>query len=85
MLKSGLYAFEWRDSAYNGNEFLSFIERLIEKLAIDGHQNMTFNMDNVAFHKVATIPNAIRAAGHSILFLPPYSPQLNPIEELFSK
>ncbi len=42
-------------------------------------------MDNLATHKVTGVPDAIAAAGASILYLPPYSPDLNPIEQLFAK
>lgn len=42
-------------------------------------------MDNLAAHKVAGVAEAIRAAGASVLYLPPYSPDLNPIEQAFSK
>ena len=37
-------------------------------------------MDNASFHKPAKIRRAIEAAGHELQFLPPYSPDLNPIE-----
>jgi transposase len=42
-------------------------------------------LDNLAAHKVDGIRQAIAAAGASILYLPPYSPDLNPIEQLFAK
>jgi transposase len=42
-------------------------------------------MDNLAAHKVAGIEQAIRAAGASVLYLPPYSPDLNPIEQFIAK
>jgi transposase len=42
-------------------------------------------MDNLAAHKVAGIREAIEARGASLLYLPPYSPDLNPIERLFAK
>jgi transposase len=42
-------------------------------------------LDNLAAHKVAGVEEAIRAVGASLLYLPPYSPGLNPIERLFSK
>jgi len=41
--------------------------------------------DNLASHKVAGVREAIEARGASLLFLPPYSPDLNPIELVFSK
>ncbi len=42
-------------------------------------------MDNLPAHKVAGIKEAITAAGASLLYLPAYSPDLNPIEQLFAK
>jgi transposase len=42
-------------------------------------------MDNLASHKGAAVRRAIRAAGALLIFLPPYSPDLNPIEQAFSK
>lgn len=42
-------------------------------------------MDNLGSHKSKAVRRAIRAAGARLLFLPKYSPDLNPIEQLFSK
>jgi transposase len=42
-------------------------------------------MDNLRAHKVAGVREAIEAAGAVLLYLPPYSPDLNPIEQLFAK
>ena len=42
-------------------------------------------LDNLAAHKVKGVRQAIAAAGASILYLPPYSPDLNPIEQLFAR
>ena len=42
-------------------------------------------MDNLAAHKVAGVRAAIAARGASVLYLPPYSPDLNPIEQVFAK
>ena len=42
-------------------------------------------MDNLGSHKGSAIRRAIRAAGAHLLFLPPYSPDLNPIEQVFAK
>jgi len=42
-------------------------------------------MDNLSSHKVAGVRHAIEARGATLLYLPPYSPDLNPIEKLFSK
>jgi transposase len=42
-------------------------------------------MDNLPVHKVAGVEEAIEAAGARLIYLPPYSPDLNPIEQAFSK
>ena len=42
-------------------------------------------LDNLSSHKVAGVQEAITAAGATLLYLPPYSPDLNPIEKLFAK
>ena len=42
-------------------------------------------MDNLPAHKVTGIREAIKAAGAGVLYLPPYSPDLNPIEQVFAK
>jgi transposase len=42
-------------------------------------------LDNLSSHKVAGVKQAIAAAGATLIYLPPYSPDLNPIEKLFAK
>ena len=42
-------------------------------------------MDNLSSHKAAAIAPLIRSAGAEVSYLPPYSPDLNPIEKMFSK
>src|SRR5919112_6191159 len=42
-------------------------------------------MDNLSSHKLPAIRKAIEAAGARLLYLPPYSPDFNPIEQLFAK
>jgi transposase len=42
-------------------------------------------MDNLSAHKAAGVEEAIRAVGASLLYLPAYSPDLNPIEQVFAK
>ena len=42
-------------------------------------------LDNLSSHKVTGVEKAIRATGAALLYLPPYSPDLNPIEKFFSK
>ena len=47
-------------------------------------KNSTLIMDNACFHKKETIRNIARKEGHDVLFLPPYSPDFNPIEKVFA-
>ena len=42
-------------------------------------------LDNLTAHKVVGIREAVRAAGANLLYLPPYSPDLNPIGQVFAK
>ena len=42
-------------------------------------------MDNLGSHKSASVRNSIEAAGARLLYLPPYSPDFNPIENAFAK
>lgn len=41
-------------------------------------------MNNVSFHKADRVRNSVAAAGYHLLYLPPYSPHLNPVESVFS-
>jgi len=47
-------------------------------------ENSTVIMDNATFHKTALSRQLIEEAGHTLLFLPPYSPDFNPIEKNFA-
>ena len=47
-------------------------------------QGSTIIMDNATFHKTAATKQLIEQAGHNLLFLPPYSPDFNPIEQDFA-
>ncbi len=70
------------DRAMNGRIFRTYVERV---LVPDLRPGDLVVMDNLGSHKVAGIRQAIEACGASLLYLPPYSPDLNPIEQLFSK
>jgi transposase len=69
----------------NGNtaSFLDFLNELFKNLRDSNRENCILVMDNVRFHKVAEVKEAVLNAGHQIVFLPPYSPFFNPIENLF--
>jgi transposase len=57
-------------------------QRLVARVP---HGRWTTLLDNLGSHKGAAVRRAIRAAGAHLLFLPPYSPDLNPIEQVFAK
>lgn len=66
----------------NGEIFLDFIEKCLLPVLKKGQ---VLIMDNVAFHKVIGIKEAIERKGARLIYLPPYSPELNPIEPMWSK
>ena len=84
--KENIISYEINDKAYNTYTFFNFIKQLINKLETQNKETkFSFLMDNVAFHKSKHIKHYIISKGHSIIFIPPYTPQCNPIEELFSE
>ncbi len=70
------------DGAINGESFLAYVEQILVPTLVPGDIVV---MDNLSSHKVAGVRQAIEAAGATLLYLPPYSPDLNPIEQLFAK
>jgi transposase len=70
------------DRAMNGPIFRTYVERCLVPTLKPGDIVI---MDNLQAHKVAGVRQAIEAAGAVLLYLPPYSPDLNPIEQLFAK
>lgn len=70
------------DGAMNGTNFLAYVEQILAPTLRRGDIVI---MDNVGVHKVAGVREAIEARGAILLYLPPYSPDLNPIEQFFSK
>ena len=70
------------DGAMNGISFLAYVEQVFAPTLRRGDIVI---MDNVGVHKVAGVRDAIEARGAVLLYLPPYSPDLNPIEQFFSK
>jgi len=59
--------------------------RILPRVNYPGFLLNVFIMDNLPVHKVPGVREAIEAAGATLLYLPPYSPDLNPIEQAFSK
>lgn len=70
------------DAATDGMVFLTFVERVLVPALRPGDVVV---MDNLGAHKGAKAREAIEAAGARVLFLPPYSPDLNPIESMWAK
>jgi transposase len=70
------------DGPINGECFLSYVEQV---LVPSLRPKDIVVMDNLGSHKARAIRQAIAKAGARLVFLPPYSPDLNPIEQTFSK
>lgn len=70
------------DNAMTGAAFLTYIET---QLCPTLKQGDIVIADNLSSHKVAGIRELVEAKGARILYLPPYSPDLNPIEQVFAK
>jgi transposase len=70
------------DGPINGPSFKAYVEQLLVPTLKPGDVVI---MDNLDSHKGPAIRQALRAAGAKLFFLPPYSPDLNPIEQVFSK
>jgi transposase len=70
------------DGPINGECFKAYIQQLLAPLLKPGDIVV---LDNLGSHKGKAVRKAIKTAGARLLFLPPYSPDLNPIEQAFSK
>jgi transposase len=70
------------DETINGERFRAWVEQFLVPTLAPGDIVI---MDNLSSHKVAGIREAVEAVGADLLYLPPYSPDLNPIEQVFAK
>jgi len=70
------------DGAVNGDLFEAFVEQVLVPALTVGDIVV---MDNLSSHKRPRVQELIEAVGAELLYLPPYSPDLNPIEMIFSK
>lgn len=70
------------DGPINGQSFLAYIREFLVPALRPGDIVV---LDNLGSHKGSEVRDAIRAAGARLVFLPAYSPDLNPIEQVFSK
>ena len=79
---SGLMAPLVIDGAVNGEIFLAYVRQQLAPALQPGDIVI---MDNLSSHKRAGVRQAIEAVGAALIYLPPYSPDFNPIEQAFSK
>jgi transposase len=70
------------DGAMDGEAFRTYVARVLAPELAPGDVVV---MDNLPAHKVSGVREAIEAAGARLLYLPPYSPDFNPIEHAFAK
>ncbi len=70
------------DGAMNGELFLAYVQ---QQLAPTLQSGDVVVMDNLPAHKVAGVRQAIERVGARLVYLPPYSPDFNPIEQAFAK
>ena len=70
------------DSAINGDSFLYYVREILVPTLKPGDIVV---LDNLGSHKRTEVRRAIRQAGAKLFCLPPYSPDLNPIEQVFAK
>lgn len=79
---SGMTAPMVLDGAMNGPAFLAYVDQVLVPTLAPGDIVV---MDNLPAHKSIGVRQAIEGAGAKLYFLPPYSPDFNPIENAFSK
>jgi transposase len=79
---NGMLATMTVESATDGDVFLAFLDQVLCPKLRAGHVVV---MDNLSAHKVDGVRERIETCGASLLYLPPYSPDLNPIEKAWSK
>ncbi len=70
------------DGSINAESFLAYVQQFLAPTLSPGDVVV---MDNLSSHKGVEVRRALRAVGAKLFFLPPYSPDLNPIEQAFSK
>ena len=70
------------DGPVNAEAFKTYVEKVLAPTLKPGDLVI---MDNLGSHKGEAVRQAIRAAGAKLIFLPEYSPDLNPIEQVFAK
>jgi transposase len=80
--RGGISATMVIDEPMDGDVFLAYVQQVLVTTLSPGEIVI---LDNLGSHKVAGVEHAIQSAGATVLYLPPYSPDLNPIENFFAK
>ena len=78
----GVLASMMIESPTDGDVFLAYVEQVLCPRLEPGHLVI---LDNLAAHKLAAVRQLIQSRGAQVLYLPPYSPDFNPIEQAWSK
>ena len=79
---TGLQAAMTVSGAMNGDIFAAYLDQVLGPTLVPGDIVV---LDNLSAHKVAGLAERVRARGARLVYLPPYSPDFNPIELAFSK
>jgi transposase len=82
MTQAGMLASMTVEAATDTDVFLAFLDQVLCPQLQAGHVVV---MDNLAAHKVSAVRERIEATGATLLYLPPYSPDLNPIEKCWAQ
>ena len=82
MTQQGMLASMTVESPTDGDVFLAYLDEVLCRQLQAGQVVV---MDNLSMHKVAGVRERIEAVGATLLYLPPYSPDFNPIEQAWSK
>ena len=82
MSRKGMLASMTVESPTDGDVFLAYLDQVLCPAL---HPGQVVVMDNLSAHKIAGVRQRIEAAGAQLLYLPPYSPDFNPIEKAWSK
>ena len=87
MSTSGIIATNMTSSTVSGDTFFDFLSGTLipNMLPFDGlNERSVLVLDNCSVHHIEAVATLLQQAGIVTLFLPPYSPNLNPLEEVFS-
>jgi len=85
IMKNKVITFKIQDRPYTGESFFEFINNLCATLINTQITSAKIIMDNASIHKGERVRELLEQKGFQLVFLPAYSPQLNPIEEVFGK